>query len=320
MSKQAVVAANVLHKTSWQRFVTNFKKCWQLHLMMILPLAYLLIFNFAPMFGLQIAFRDFSNRKGIWASEWVGLENYVKFFSNRLWQEYLRNTIIVSLYSIAAGFPIPIIFALVLHVNERKGLKVLTQNIAYVPHFISVVILVGIINQVFSPYIGLFGAFCKAFDIQTGVDLRTDADAFYHMYVWSGVWQEMGWSAIMYVAALSSVSQELHEAAKLDGASRWKRVLHVDIPAILPTICMLLILRFGSVMAVGYEKVFLMQSADNIERSEVISTYVYKRGLQDADYSFGTAVSLLNSAINTGMICLVNWITDKLSDGENSLF
>ena len=320
MSKQAVVAANVLRKTPLQRFVINFKRSWQLHVMMILPLAYLLIFNFAPMFGLQIAFREFSNRKGIWESEWVGLQHYVKFFSNRLWQEYLRNTITVSLYSIAAGFPIPIIFALVLHVNERKGLKVLTQNIAYVPHFVSTVILVGIINQVFSPHIGLFGTFCRIFNIETGVDLRRDADAFYHMYVWSGVWQQMGWNAIMYVAALSSVSQELHEAAKLDGASRWKRVLHVDIPAILPTICMLLILRFGSIMAVGYEKVYLMQYPENIEKSEVISTYVYKYGLGDANYSFGTAVSLLNSAINTGMICLVNWITDKLSDGENSLF
>ena len=158
------------------------------------------------------------------------------------------------------------------------------------------------------------------FNIQTGVDLRKDADSFYHMYVWSGVWQQMGWNAIMYVAALSSVSQELHEAAKLDGASRWKRVIHVDIPAILPTICMLLILRFGSIMAVGYEKVYLMQYPDNIEKSEVISTYVYKFGLGSGDYSFGTAVSLLNSAINTGMICLVNWITDRLSDGENSLF
>ena len=320
MSKQAVVSANTLRKTPWQRFVINFKKNWQLHLMMILPLAYLLIFHYGPMFGLQIAFRDYSNRKGIWGSEWVGLKFYQKFFSNRLWQEYLINTVTVSLYSIAVGFPIPIIFALILHINERKGLKVLTQNVAYVPHFISTVILVGMINQIFSPYSGLFAAVCRLFDINTGVDLRKDADAFYHMYVWSGVWQGMGWNAIMYVAALSSVSQELHEAAKLDGASRWKRVIHVDIPAILPTICMMLILRFGSVMAVGYEKVYLMQCDQNLEKSEVISTYVYKRGIQEGDMSFGTAVGLLNSVINTCMICLVNWITDKLSDGENSLF
>lgn len=320
MSKQAVVVANALHKTPWQRFAINFKRNWQLHLMVVLPLAYLLIFNFGPMFGLQIAFRDFNPRKGIWESEWVGLEHYARFFSNRLWQRYLVNTVTVSLYSIAVGFPIPIIFALVLHINERKGLKALAQNISYVPHFISTVILVGIINQVFSPHVGLFGTVCNLLNIQTSVDLRKDADAFYHMYVWSGVWQQMGWNAIMYVAALSAVSQELHEAAKLDGASRWKRVLHVDLPSILPTICMLFILRFGSIMSVGHEKVYLMQYDSNLERSEVISTYVYKTGIGGADYSFGTAVGLLNSVINTCMICLVNWITDKLSEGENSLF
>lgn len=320
MSKQVVVSANTLRKTPWQRFCLNFKKNWQLHLMMLLPLVYVLIFEFGPMYGLQVAFRDYRPRKGIWGSEWVGLEQFQKFFSNRQWKDYLRNTVTISLYSIAAGFPIPIIFALVLHINEKKGLKKIAQNISFLPHFISVIILVGILNQLFSPYAGLYGTICTRLGIKNKVDIRNSADAFYHLYVWSGVWQGMGWNAIMYVASLSAVSPELHEAAKIDGASRWKRVLHVDIPAILPTICMMLILRFGSVISVGYEKVYLMQSTENMAKSEVISTYVYKYGVANAQYSFGTAVGLLNSAINTCMIILVNWITDKLSDGENSLF
>lgn len=318
-NNQAIATASVLKKSPWQRFWIKFRKNWQLHLMMLLPLGYLLLFHYGPMYGLQIAFRDYRPRKGIWGSEWVGFQWLEKFFSNYKWSLYLKNTLTVSLYSIAVGFPIPIILALMLHVNEHKGLKKVTQNVSFIPHFISTVILVGIINQLFSPYSGVYSTFCELLNL-TKTDLRTDADAFYHMYVWSGVWQGMGWSAIIYVASLSSVSQELHEAAMIDGASRWQRVLHVDIPAILPTICMMLILRFGHVMSVGYEKVYLMQATENITKSEIISTYVYKEGLQGGRYSYGAAIGLMNSVINTVLIVIVNKITDKLSDGENSLF
>lgn len=320
MSKKAAISANTLKKTPWERFCLNFSRSWQLHLMIILPLAYLLVFHFGPLYGLQIAFRNYRPRKGIWGSEWVNLDNFIKFFDNHKWKYYLRNTLTVSLYTIAASFPVPIILALMLHVNENKVLKKLTQNVSYLPHFISTVIMVGILYQVLSPISGLYGTACRLLGIDAINDLRQDPDAFYHMYVWSGVWQSMGWSAIMYVAALSAVPLELHEAAKIDGASRFKRVLHVDLPTILPTICMMLILRFGSVMSVGYEKVYLMQNGANLERSEVISTYVYRNGIGSAQYSFGTAVGLMNSAINTVLILFVNWITDKLSDGENSLF
>ena len=254
MQKQAFMSANTLQKTPWQRFVLNFRKNWQLHLMMLLPLAYILLFNYGPMYGIQIAFREYRPRKGIWGSEWVGLYQFERFFSNRKWFFYLRNTLTISLYQIAAGFPIPIILALILHISEKKVLKKVVQNVSYIPHFISVVILVGILNQVFSPYSGIYGAICRVLGILQPEDIRNSQDSFYHLYVWSGVWQQMGWQAIMYVAALSGVSQELHEAAKIDGASRWKRVLHVDLPAIMPTVCMMLILRFGSIVSVGHER------------------------------------------------------------------
>lgn len=300
----------------WLRFWKNR----ELHLMMLLPLIYIIIFEFGPMYGLQIAFRDYRPRKGIWASEWVWFEHFEEFFKNKLWSTYVLNTARISLYTIVASFPMPIFLALVIHINERAKLKKITQNISYMPHFFSTVIMVGILNQVFSPVGGIYPQIVKMLGVDRITDLRSDPDAFIHMYVWSGIWQGTGWSAILYVAALSGVSTELHEAAKLDGASRWQRVIHVDIPAILPTICMQLILRCGSILSVGYEKVYLMQYPQNKDVSEVISTYVYKAGIGQGDLSFGTAVGLMNTVINTSLVLLVNWITDKLSDGENSLF
>lgn len=296
-----------------------FKKDWQLDLMILLPLIYVLVFHYAPMFGLQIAFRDYSPRDGIVGSEWVGLENFIKFFRNYKWSQYVLNTLKISLYSIFVGFPIPIILALLIHINEHPKLKKLVQNVSYVPHFISVVVMVGILNQVLNPFGGLWGSLCTQFGWEA-IDLRAMPEAFIHLYVWSGVWQSMGWNTIIYISALSSVSEELHEAARLDGASRWKRIIHVDLPAIMPTICIMMIMRFGSVMSVGYEKVYLMQNSLNLEQSEVISTYVYKYGIGKNDMSYGTAVGMMNSVINTILVILVNWITNKMSDGENGLF
>lgn len=308
-------------RTASQKFLLNFKRNWQLHLMIALPLIYILLFNYLPMYGLQIAFRQYTIKGGITGSPWVGLEQFFRFFDDRKWGQYVGNTITISLYSLAAGFPIPIILALFLHVNENNVLKKITQNVSYIPHFISVVVLVGILNQIVKPFNGLIASIMSAFGSSLNNDIRINPEAFYHLYVWSDVWQSMGWSAIMYVAALAGVPMELHEAAKIDGASRWRRVLSVDLPAIMPTICILLILRFGSVMSVGHEKVFLMQYDNNMSRSQVISTYVYRVGLSKAsNYSFGAAVGLMNSVINTSMVLLVNWITNKLSDGESGLF
>lgn len=321
MANQSLATAgNLRKKTPWQRFVVNFKGSWQLHLMLLLPLVYMIIFHYIPMFGLQIAFRDYRTRAGLAGSEWVGLYQFTKFFSNYKWSEYVLNTFYLSIYSIIAGFPMPIILALVINANNNKVLKKLTQNVSYVPHFISVVVMVGILNRVLDPFTGLWGTICKELGVLEIIDIRTNPETFRHLYVWSGVWQAMGWGAILYVSALSAVSPELHEAARIDGASRFRRMLTVDIPAILPTICIMLIMRMGSILSIGYEKVYLMQNSLNIVNSEVISTYVYKQGLANNNLSYGSAVGMMNSVIGTSMVILVNWITNKLSDGEAGLF
>ena len=314
-----VVSKKLKLGDKWKKFCANFKRNWQLHLMILIPLIYVILFEYWPMYGIQIAFRDFSPRRGITESEWVGLYQFVRFFKNFKWSQYVLNTLKIALYSIVVGFPIPIILALLIHVNEHSILKKFTQNISYIPHFISTVVMVGILNQIFNPFGGLMGTICELLGIPS-VDVRAIPEAFIHLYVWSGVWQNMGWSTIVYLSALSSVSTELHEAAKLDGASRFKRVIHVDLPAIMPMVSLMLILRFGSIMSVGHEKVYLMQNSLNLKYSEVISTYVYKYGIGGNDMSYGTAVGLMNSAVNTAMLLLVNWIANKLSDGEAGMF
>ncbi len=300
-------------------FWMRFKKNKWLHLMMFLPIAYFIIFNYVPMYGLQIAFRDYKTRAGIWGSEWVGLEHFKTFFEYYKWGTIVKNTLVISMYSLVVGFPIPIILALIIHVNENEKLKKVTQNLSYIPHFISTVVLVGILMQVMNPVTGIVGSIARMFDINITSDFRYSNESFRHLYVWSGVWQGMGWGTIIYTSALSSVSQELHEAATIDGASRLRRVFSVDLPSILPTIAVMLIMRFGSIMSVGYEKVFLMQSNLNLETSEIISTYVYKFGLGENNLSYGSAVNLMNSVINTSLLLLVNWITNRLTDNEVGL-
>ena len=321
MSKTVQSPLAVKQMSSWQQFLIRVRKNWQLHLLAFLPILYIIIFYYVPMYGLQIAFREFKPRAGIWGSEWVGLKHFITFFKAYNFTQIISNTLLISLYNIFVGFPIPIILALMLHVSERKILKKVTQNVSYMPHFISTVVLVGIINQILNPVCGVVGTFYHMFGgIGVAPDIRASAGAFRHLFVWSGVWQQMGWSTIIYVAALSGVSSELHEAAELDGASRWKRVLNVDLPAILPTVSIMLILRFGSVMSVGYEKVYLMQNDLNLSTSEVISTYVYKTGLGKMQMSYGTAIDLFNSIINTTMLLLVNGIVRKLTNGEQGMF
>lgn len=309
------------NQKSYRRFLIRARKNWQLHLLIALPILHILIFHYLPMYGLQIAFREYKPREGIWGSQWVGLKHIRTFLSAYNFTTILTNTLALSLYRILAGFPIPIILAMMLHINEHPKLKKLTQNVAYMPHFISTVVLVGILNQVLNPVSGLVGTIYHATGgIGVAPDIRAEPSAFRHLYVWSGIWQSMGWSTIVYVAALAGVSTELHEAAELDGANRLKRVFNVDLPAILPTICILLIMRFGHVMSIGHEKALLMQNDLNLSKSEVIATYVYKTGLGKMRLSFGSAVGLFNSLINTILLVVVNTITRKLSSGEHSLF
>jgi putative aldouronate transport system permease protein len=226
----------------------------------------------------------------------------------------------LSFYSIFAGFPIPIILALMLHVHTGKALKKIAQNVSYIPHFISLVVMVGILQTVLNPVSGFVGYFNRMLGVVDFTDVRGSKTAFRHLYIWSGIWQSAGWSTIIYVSALSGVPEELHEAAKIDGASRLRRVFSVDFPTILPTVALMLIMRFGSVMSVGYQKAYLMQNSMNIDVSEIISTYVYKTGLRNGNMSFGSAVGLLQSVINTILVFTVNWITNLLTDNEMGLF
>ena len=307
-------------KKGWDLFWTRFKKNWQLHVMMILPVVWIIMFHYIPIYGIQIAFREYSNYYGMWGSEYVGFLKLAKFFGNYKWSSYVVNTLSISLYSLVAGFPTPIILALIIHVNDRKILKKITQNVSYIPHFISTVVMVGILIRIFDQYTGLLASFNRLLGITDRPNLMANVDAFRHIYVWSGIWQGMGWSTILYIASLSAVSEELHEAARIDGANRLKRVWHVDIPAILPVISIQLILRFGHIMSVGYEKVYLIHNSVNLPVSEIISIHVCKRGIQDGDLSYGAAVGLMNTFINTTLVVLVNWITTKLTDGEGGLF
>lgn len=310
-----------MKKNLIKTFKRNFKREWQLYLLAIIPTIYLIIFDFAPMYGLQIAFRDYRIAGGITGSEWVGLRWFKQFLSDPQFGAVFKNTLILSLYGLAT-FPIPIIFALMITALRGSKYKKVIQNVSYMPHFISTTIFVGIIHMIFSPVNGLYGNFYHLFGGEGyPTDFRFTAEAFRHLYIWSGEWKNLGWSAIIYIAALSGVSAELHEAAQLDGASRLQRMWHIDIPSILPTVCIKLILSCSGIISVGAEKVLLMQNDLNLSVSEVISTHVYKVGLSSfRNFSYGTAVSLFNTAINLSLLFLVNGITKKMSEGEISYF
>lgn len=303
--------------------IRRFKRDWQLHLLAVIPVVWILLFAYKPMYGAQIAFRYYTIKGGIWNSEWVGLRWFMRFLEMPQFWEIVGNTFWLSLYSMAINFPLPIFMALLLNVMRNQFFKKTVQTISYIPHFISTVVMVAILNQVVNPITGLYGYFYELFGgVGVPRDIRGIPEAFPHLYVWSAVWQNMGWNTIIYLASLSSVSNELHEAAEIDGASRWKRVIHVDLPAILPTVAIMLIMRMGNLLSVGFEKTFLMQNSLNAKTSEVISTYVYKKGLggTSADQAYGTAVDLLNNIINCAMLLLVNWISKKASQDEVSLF
>lgn len=303
-----------------KRYLRRLAQDWQLHLFMLLPVIYIILFAYFPLFGVQIAFRKYSARLGLWNSPWVGMDNFIRFFESSYFDRTVRNTIVLSFYSIIASFPIPIVFALLLNsVNNLKFRKV-TQTITTMPHYISVVVLVGMVLQLFNSRTGLYGNIIEKMTGAYPSDPFAEAINFRHFYVWSGVWQSFGWDSIIYVAALTAIDPALHEAAEMDGASRFKRVLHVDLPGIAPTIIIMLILKTGSVMSIGFEKVFLLQNNLNLSTSEVISTYVYKVGLQAdiTDYSYSTAIGLFNSVINMTIITLVNFISKRV--GQSSLW
>ena len=296
--------------------LSDLKRDWQLYAFLVLPLIYIIIFAYVPMTGLQIAFREYKARSGIWNSLWVGVENFEKFFGSLYFMRILKNTLILSGYAILCSFPFPIIIALIINTLRNKHFKNLCQTITTLPHFISIVVLVGLLFQFFNARSGLYGNIVIRITGRYPDDPFSNSGLFRHLYIWSGVWQNFGWNSIIYLAALTAVSPSLHEAATIDGASRFQRVLHVDLPAIIPTVIIMLIMRTGSVMNIGFEKVFLMQNDLNLETSEVITTYVYKIGLAasgNTDFSYSTAIGLFNSVVNMLLIVTVNKIADKVS-------
>ena len=296
----------------------DLRRDWQLYLFLILPVAYVIIFAYVPMGGLQIAFRKYSARLGVWGSRWVGLDNIEKFFNSYYFTMVIKNTLALSIYSILFGFPLPILMALMVNCVKNRKYRNLAQTVTTLPHFISVVVLVGMVFQLFNARYGLYGVVVKALTGHLPEDPFATASNFQHFYVWSGIWQQFGWNAIVYIAALSGVDPSLHESAMVEGASRMQRVWYIDLPTILPTIVIILILRMGSVMSIGFEKAFLMQNSVNLTYSEVISTYVYKQGLasSNSDFSYATAIDLFNAVINLIMISITNFISRKLSDNS----
>ncbi len=299
--------------TPRQRAMKRALNNWQLYLMLAPALIYLVVFSYKPMYGIQIAFRDFKFRDGITGSEWVGLENFMRLFESYWFPVTVKNTLLLSILSIVIGFPLPIIFALLVNEVKSEKFKSLVQTVSYAPYFISTVVICGMLLLFMSTDGGLFNVIRALFGLEPYA-MAIDPKAFKWYYVLSAVWQGCGWSAIIYFAALAGVDKSLLEAAELDGASRLQRIRYVNLPVLIPTIVIQLILQFGRVMTVGYEKVLLLQNNLNLSASEVISTYVYKVGLQSYDYSFATAFNIFNSVINVILLVIVNKISKKLTD------
>lgn len=299
------------------RFLKNLRKYWQYYILLLPALAYFLIFCYGPMYGAQIAFRNFNARDGITGSAWVGFAHFERFFRSPYFGSLLRNTFVISIYGLLAGFPLPILLALSL--NELKGTKVkkLAQTVTYAPYFISTVVMCGMLIAFLNPNTGIINKLIAALGGEP-VPFLSEAALFPSIYVWSGVWQGTGWGSVIYFAALSGVDPQLLEAATLDGATRWQKIWYVNLPALMPTIVIMLIMNCGSLLSVGYEKAFLLQNALNLETSEVISTYVYKTGLVSAQYSFSTAIGLFNSVVNLILLVTVNAVSRRI--GENSLW
>ena len=295
----------------------TLRSYYEIYLMLIPAAVYFIIFHYVPIYGVQIAFKDFSPLKGIVGSPWAGMKYFNRFFNSPYFWTLLKNTFSISLYSLVAGFAPPIILALLLNHQRVQWFKKTVQTVSYAPHFISTVVLVGMLKLLLSPSTGIVNIVISKLG-GTPIHFFARADLFPSLYVWSGIWQNVGWSAIIYVGALAGINTELYEAATIDGASIWNKIWHIDIPGILPTILIILILDSGSILSVGYEKVYLMQNAQNSTTSEVISTYVYKQGLIQAQYSYSSAVGLFNSAVNFVFLMIVNFISAKLSD--TSLF
>ncbi len=294
-------------------FIKRFNDTKSLYLFIIPGIIYYVVFKYYPIYGSQIAFRDFSPFLGFWKSPWVGLENFRRFVSSPMFYTLIRNTLSINLLNLAIGFPFPILLAVLLNQLTSKRFKRVIQTITYAPHFVSTVVLIGIMYTMLSPYSGVINIVIKSMGMEP-IFFMAEKKMYVWVYVLSGIWQNCGWSAVIYIAALSAVSPELHEAAIVDGANRVDRILYVDLPCIIPTIMTMLILSAGQLLSIGFDKSYLMQNSINLDVSEVIATYTYKRGLIDGDFSFAAAIEFFQASINFVILILVNKLSKKMSE------
>lgn len=301
------------NNTKKKNFWREILRCWQLYVLLLPTIIYLLIFNYLPMVGVQIAFRDYKISKGFWESAWVGLKHFKTFLHAFQLPTLLENTVKISVYSLLWGFPVPIILALLLNESRSQKLKKVVQTLTYAPYFISTVVLVAMLSMFLSPSTGIVNKLIEALG-GTAYDFMGSPSAFRSVYIISGIWQGAGWSAIIYMAGLAGIDPQLLEAAEIDGANRLQKIWHVNLPGIMSIIVIQLIMSCGGILGVGYEKVYLMQNTLNQSVSEVISTYVYKMGLLNAQYSYTTAIGLFNTVINLAILLIVNQICKKVSE------
>lgn len=317
MFSGAIRAKNIFNPRSrsspWYLVQRGLLRHWQLYLILLPPLLYFLVFRYIPMINAVIAFKEYNVLKGIWGSPWVGLKYFEMFFQNPVFWTLLKNTLGLSLYALVVGFPIPIILAVCLNEVKDGFFKRSVQMVTYAPYFISTVVMVSMIILMLSPRLGVVNLIIQKLGMEP-VNFLGRPDLFPSVYVWSGVWQYSGYSAIVYLAALAGVDPQLYEAAKMDGASRLQKIFYIDLPGILPVIVIILILNVGNLLGIGFEKVYLMQNPLNLGASEIIATYVYKIGLLNANYSFATAVGLFNSVVNMILLVLVNAFAKRVSE------
>ncbi len=304
-------------KVKKQSFKAYMRGHYDLYLLLLPAVLFTAVFAYIPMYGVLMAFQDYSPSRGIWGSAFVGLKHFEKFFSTYMAKQIITNTVVLAGYSLVVSFPFPVILALMLNYCVNKRFGKLVQTVTYMPYFISVMVLVGMMNIFFSTNYGVMNEILKAIGREPYSFMSSEA-SFRHMYVWSGIWQGTGYSSVIYFAALSGIDPTLYEAAELDGASKLQKIRYIDLPSIMPTVIIMLIMSAGSLMSVGFDKAYLMQNDRNSGVSEILSTYVYKGGLIDTRYSFSAAINLFNSGINFVILLVVNKISAKV--GETSLW
>jgi putative aldouronate transport system permease protein len=303
--------------TAIKRLKKNVKRDWMLLLIILPGVIYFAVFCYGPMYGILMAFKDYNISKGIWGSPWVGLKHFKELVNSVYFGRLVKNTFLLSIEQLFWSFPIPIAFALLINEIKNKGFKRFAQTAAYLPHFVSVVVVVGIMKDMLASDGGVLTQLLSMFGV-TPKNYFNIPGAFRTLYVSSGVWQEFGWNSIIYVAAISGIDQQMYESAALDGAGRWKKLIHITLPSIAPTIILLLILNMGNMLNIGYEKVILMYNAATYSTADIFSTYVYRKGLLNAQYSFASAVGLANSVINVIILMTANLIAKKTT--ETSIF